>query len=236
MCFPSPLILISNQYATFEKVSLKTRNVRSRVPRHCCFPGGACALLLRKQSAAQARPAADFGDAQLERILQEALEHNFDLKVAAGRLEASLANSRVGRSGALPSLNLNGSGSKSLRNPSATGTQQTRTAETYQLNARFGWEIDLWGQVRNGYRGDLADAEAAVADYRAARLSIAARTAQAWYAAVEASQQYALEERILGALEESSRIVEENFESGIAGALDVRLVRANLASWTLSGK
>lgn len=172
----------------------------------------------------------DFNDPRLQAILEEALQYNFDLRIAASRLEASLANTRVGRSEVWPSLNLSGSGSESRRNPSASGTSQTATNESYGLNLRMNWEIDLWGKLRNGYRGDLADAEAALADYRAARLSLMGRVAQAWYAAVEANQQFELEKRILDALTQSSRIVEENFSSGIAGALDVRLIRANLAS------
>src|SRR5690606_13761793 len=121
-------------------------------------------------------------------------------------------------------LSLGASGSKSRRS-SAAGIQQTPTAETYGLNARVAWEIDLWGKIRNGYRADIADEQAAIADHRAARLSIAASAARSWYDAIEAAQQYELERRILEAIRAGQRIVEENFESGIAGALDVRLVR-----------
>lgn len=173
--------------------------------------------------------AGDFDDPRLNAIIDEALEYNFDLQAAASRLEAALAGTVSNRADVWPSFNLSGSGSKARRN-AASGIQQTPTAETYGLSGRIGWEVDLWGKVRNGYRAELAEGEAAIADYRAARLSIAASVAKAWYAAVEANQQFELEERILEALTESSRIVEENFASGIAGALDVRLVRANLAS------
>ncbi len=173
--------------------------------------------------------AADFQDARLEAILEESLERNYDLQAASSRLDAALALSRSNRSELWPTLGGTGSGNN-VRRSSSSGVSQTPTAETYGLNARLAWEIDLWGKLRNGARGDLADAEAAVADYQAARLSIAARTAKAWYTALEAQQQFALEQRIIEALTESSRIVEDNFSSGIAGALDVRLVRANLAS------
>lgn len=171
----------------------------------------------------------DFGDPRLQAIIAESLEFNYDLRVAGARLDASLAGTTANRSDIWPTLNLSGSGNKSRRS-SASGVSQTAYNESYGLNARFSWEIDLWGKLRNGYRAELADAEAAIADYEAARLSIAARVAKAWYAAVEANQQYELELRILDALSESSRIVEENFASGIARALDVRLIRANLAS------
>ncbi|MBC2605350.1 efflux transporter outer membrane subunit [Pelagicoccus albus] len=171
----------------------------------------------------------DFNDPRLEAILKEALAYNYDLREASARLDAALATSKSNRADIFPALTVGGTGTKSRRG-SASGIDQTPTSETYGLNGRLAWEIDLWGKVRNGYRGDLADQAAAIADYQAARLSLAAQVAKAWYAAVEANQQYELEVRILEALSESSRIVEENFTSGIAGALDVRLIRANLAS------
>lgn len=172
---------------------------------------------------------SDFNDPRLQAILEEALEYNFDLRVAAARMDASLSSSRAARSEVLPTLNVSGSGTKSRQN-GADGTTRKPTNENYRLNGRLTWEIDIWGKVRNGYRGDLADAQAALADFEAARLSLMGRVAKAWYTAVEANQQFELEKRILDALTQSSRIVEENFSSGIARALDVRLIRANLAS------
>ena len=171
----------------------------------------------------------DFRDPLLQDIVAEALQHNFNLEAAAARMQAAIATAAASRAGFWPSLSLSASGSKARRSP-ASGIQQTPTAETYGLTGRFAWELDLWGKLRNGFRASLAEEEAAVADYMAARLSIAARTAQAWYSAIEAIQQVELEERILQALESSAQIVEENFARGIATALDVHLIRANLAS------
>lgn len=175
-----------------------------------------------------ARWTDDFSDAQLESIVGEALARNFDLQSAEARLRAATASSISNRADIWPSASIAATGSKSRRS-AAAGIQQTPTAETYGLNARVAWEIDLWGKIRNGYRADLADEQAAVGDYRAARLSIAASVARAWYDAIEAAQQYELELRILEAIRSGQQIVEENFESGIARALDVRLVRANVA-------
>ena len=170
----------------------------------------------------------DFNDPQLERIMREALEHNFSLMAAQARLDAQLAGSNIGKAEIWPTLGLTAAGNRSRRN-SANGIQQTPVAETYSLNGRFNWEIDLWGKLRNGYRGDLADAEAAMADFEAARLSIAGRTARAWYSAIEAQQIAELADRTLEAFLSNQRIVEEGFERGIGGALEVRLIRANVA-------
>lgn len=171
----------------------------------------------------------DFGDPQLVKIIEEALAHNYNLKAAEARLASQIAGSRFSSSVVWPTLIGSANGNRNRRS-SAEGIQQTPTSETFGLNARFNWEIDIWGRVRNGYRGDLADIQSAQADYLAARLSIAGRVAQSWYDAIEAAQQYKLAVDTQKALESSAVIVEENFKRGIARALDVRLVRANVAS------
>ncbi|MEM9157824.1 MAG: TolC family protein [Verrucomicrobiota bacterium] len=173
---------------------------------------------------------ADFNDPMLESILREALEHNYNLQAAEARLESQIAGTVVAQSGIWPTLNAT-TGVSESRSSSADGLQRARNLnKNYSLNGRFNWEIDLWGRVRNGYRGDLADAESSMAEYRATRLSIAGRTAKAWYAAIEASQQHELAHQTLESIRSSSEIVEENFKRGIARALDVRLLRANVAS------
>ncbi len=172
---------------------------------------------------------SDFNDPILVAIIEEALAYNQNLKAAEARLRASIAGSRFASSNVLPSLNGTASKNRNKRSP-ASGIQQTPTSETHGINLRFNWEIDIWGKVRNGYKGDLADIQSAKATYDATRLSIAGRVAQSWYNAVEAQLQYDLAVRTQAALESSALIVEENFKRGIARALDVRLVRANVAS------
>ncbi len=171
----------------------------------------------------------DFNDPMLVKIIEEALAHNYNLKAAESRLASQIAGSRFAGSAIWPTLNVNANQNRNRRN-NASGINQTPTAETFGITGRFNWEIDIWGRVRNGYRGDLADIQSAEADYNAIRLSIAARTAQSWYSAIEAKQQYELALRTTEALESSAVIVEENFKRGIARALEVRLIRANVAS------
>jgi NodT family efflux transporter outer membrane factor (OMF) lipoprotein len=173
----------------------------------------------------------DFSDPQLEALLEEALAHNFSLMAAAARRDAAVAGTVAARSSLWPTLGLEGSYNESSRQVGVDGgTSNDINTTSYGLSGRFAWEIDLWGRLRNGYRADLADAEAAQAEFEATRLSIAANTARAWYTAVEARLLLELAEQTLEAFLENERTVEEGFERGIGGALEVRLVRANVAS------
>ena len=172
----------------------------------------------------------DFGDPQLEVLLREALAHNFSLMAAQARLDAAVAGTVSNRANLWPTLGLNGGYNESSRQVGSDGgTSNDINSTSYGVSGRFNWEIDLWGKLRNGYRADLADAEAARADFEAARLSIAGRAAKAWYSAIEAKHILQLAESTLDAYLSNQQIVEEGFERGIGGALEVRLIRANVA-------
>jgi len=100
-----------------------------------------------------------------------------------------------------------------------------------QFNARVNaaWEIDLWGRLANEKRAAARDADAAAADYQAARLSLAAAVAQAWFDAVEAELQVKLAQDTVRNFRDNLEVVHESFRAGLNSALDVRLERANLA-------
>ncbi len=171
---------------------------------------------------AQSGWIADFADEQLVGIVSEALEHNRSLQAAAARLDIARSVAWVEGVAQLPVANLNTRGSRALNN-------RGERSDSFGLSLGLSWELDLWGKIRNGKQAGMAEWRASQEDYRAAQLSIAARTVKAWYAAVEAQLQLELARRTLKTYESNLQTVEENYRSGVARSLDVRLLRANLA-------
>ncbi len=100
----------------------------------------------------------------------------------------------------------------------------------YSLGAQFQWEIDLWGRLRDQTKAARRDAAATLADFEAARLSIAANVAQGWFALVEARQQRELAERDVEARESNLRVTRRRYERGVASSLDVRLAQSALGT------
>jgi NodT family efflux transporter outer membrane factor (OMF) lipoprotein len=97
------------------------------------------------------------------------------------------------------------------------------------------WEIDLWGRIRAGTSAAVAGAEAADLDYRAARASLAAGVARAWFAMTEAAEQVGVAELALKATEDTQLALEERFRSGQAGdqgslGAQLRLARSDVAA------
>lgn len=175
---------------------------------------------------------ADFQDASLEALIQEALERNYNLQAAAGRLEAAHASFQSANAGWKPTLNLSQSDSRSktVFNPFA-GELQSRYINRFDLGVNLSWELDIWGRLRSQSRAAFADLEAAETIYMSAYLSLAANTAAAWFNLIESELQVKLNEETLESFEANLQVVEESFRRGIPNrALDVRLTRANVES------
>ncbi len=172
----------------------------------------------------------DIEDPILVKIIEEALEHNYNLVVAEGRLEAAMATAVIQGSGKYPNLSVGTNGNRQQRNNAGGVVITSNRTTNYGLTGRVNWELDIWGQVRDQANAGYADYQASVEDYRAARFSIAAQTARAWYRAISSELQLGVAKESLDTFESNLQIVEENFKRGIARALDLHLIRANVAN------
>lgn len=177
---------------------------------------------------------ASLGDPDLEKLAEEALAQNRNLRAAAGRLRAVREGTILGRAGRLPTL---GAGLSAAHGETAARDRQGRLgsfdgAKDYRLSLNASWEADLWGRLANLHRASKADYEGEMADFRAARLSLAANTAKAWCNVTAARLQVELSEQTRGSFDRNQRIVERNYRAGdiTASPLDVQFARNQLAS------
>jgi len=178
----------------------------------------------------------DFGDPTLSSVVEMALDRNFDLQVAAARLQMAAANARASAGALQPSLNLSYSGSRRKQNfvgfpiPGAEGRVLSTVFTNQGVSLDTTWEIDLWRRLRVDAQATLAELQSAGADLRGAQLSLAGQTTKAWLAIAEAQQQVLLSETTVESFRESSEQVQERYESGIRPALDLRLASLNLSN------
>ena len=176
-----------------------------------------------------------FGDETLDRVVAEALETNYDLAIAAARLEQASADAKVAAADLYPQVRANLTGSRRKQNfigfpiPGSESRVLSSTSTNIGLNVEASWEIDLWGRLSAQARASLASYQASAADLDGARLSIAGRTVKAWFAAAEAVEQLRLAEATLTSFQGSTDQVRQRYEAGIRPSLDYRLSLANLA-------
>ena len=161
---------------------------------------------------------AAFADPTLDALAAEAQANNPDLRAAAAGLDQAVALARQAGASLTPAAAGSAADTGAPNAPSLTAGVQ------------ISWEPDLWGRIRAGRDAAVASAEAVEADLRAARQSVAAGVARAYFLGVEARLQAVAAADIVEALTRTAEIVDVQFREGLATAQDTALVRAELAA------
>ncbi len=176
------------------------------------------------------------GGSELAVRVEEALRANRDLAVAVARVEAAGAAAGIAGAAARPTLGLDLDALRRQQNfvglpiPGAEDRVLSTRFNTFGAALNLSWELDLWGRVRAGRRAAEGDLQAAEEDARAARESIAAQTAKAWFATVESSRQLDLARRTAETFSVTEQQVAARYEQGLRDALDLRLARSNVGN------
>jgi outer membrane protein, multidrug efflux system len=179
----------------------------------------------------------EFNDPILDSIVSAAFKKNYTLQSAAAALQAAEARETVAGADLYPSLNASASGSRQEGNtsafsgvfPGSTGLRTYRR-NSFGVSANISWELDLWGRVRNLAAAGTANYQAALADFEGAKLSLAAQTIKAWFAAIEASHQLKLAQSNLENYQLSENRIFARYEKGIRPSLDYRMSKTNAAT------
>jgi NodT family efflux transporter outer membrane factor (OMF) lipoprotein len=156
-----------------------------------------------------AEPPADwwrlFDEPIVDRLVQEALAANTDLRVAAANLRQARAVLRETRSARLPSTTVNAQGTYA-RTPGATfGQAQGFETDSYDVGFDLGYQVDLFGRIARAIQAGRADLEATQATYDLTRVTVVAETIRAYSDACAAGRQ-------LSVARESLRLQEETFD------------------------
>lgn len=171
----------------------------------------------------------DFDAPGLAPLISSALANSYDLQATGARLAAAEARARIAGAPLRPAVEV-GAEAARRRFSGAGDNDQAVTTSSYELLGVVSWEPDVWGRLSNTARAAVADADAAQADYRAARLSLAANVARGWFGVIEAELQVQLATRTVESFRRSNSVIEERYRRGLVTALDVRLARENVAS------
>jgi NodT family efflux transporter outer membrane factor (OMF) lipoprotein len=180
--------------------------------------------------AAQAAASVDsqwwrgFGEAQLDALVDQALQGNPNLQVARARLARAQASTAVAESAGKPQVDgqLDLTRQKFSANsiyPSPLGGSIQETG-TLQLNA--GWELDFFGKNRTAVEAAIGSANAAAADADAARILLASNVARGYFQWARLTDQLAVARRTLAQREETLKLVRDRVSAGLDTRLELR--------------
>jgi NodT family efflux transporter outer membrane factor (OMF) lipoprotein len=167
-----------------------------------------------------------FGDATLDRLIEQSLANNFTLQSVWARLDQAAAMERISRAELYPSVDAEGSASRSWAHD-----DRGVTGNSYAVGAMASYELDLWGRINSNSKAASLDRRATEAELTAAAISLSAEVASTWYQLVE---QYGQQALVSSQLDTNSRVLELitlRFRRGKVGATDVlqqrQLVESN---------
>ena len=166
----------------------------------------------------------DFADAQLDQLVDKALQGNPSLKVAQARLARALAVTEVADAARLPQVGASLDATRQLY--SANGPYPPplagaiRDSGTLQLSAS--WELDFFGKNQAALDAALGAARAAQADAQAARVLLATNVARGYFQLARINDQLAVAQRTLAQREESLRLVQDRVRAGLDTQLELR--------------
>lgn len=174
----------------------------------------------------------DFDDKDMNGWVREAVAYNPNLRATAAFLRAAREGTIIGRAQRLPTVGLGVSASRTgSRNQNLDGDLGSWARfSDYGLSVNAAWELDLWGRLRDLDQAVQADYAGTLADFRGARLSLAANTCKAWFNLIEAGRQVELAYQTLDSFERNYRITKRNYFAGDSTSLDVQFGLTNVAA------
>jgi outer membrane protein TolC len=190
------------------------------VPAQLPAAPGAAAASASAPADAVATPAwsSYFPDARLQGLIQRALDSNRDLRVALRNVDQLRAAYQVTDADRFPTLNGTLTGS---RGPSTFAPYKLTTIVQGGVTLAS-YELDLFGRVRAASEAAAAQLLASESNRQAAQVALVAQVANAYYGLWADRWQLALSAETLRTRQESLRLLQLKFDSGVLNELDLR--------------
>jgi|KBSMisStandDraft_5_1062788.scaffolds.fasta_scaffold09370_4 NodT family efflux transporter outer membrane factor (OMF) lipoprotein len=174
-----------------------------------------------------------YGDAQLDRLIAEALTGAPNIAVAEARLRRAQALAGIAEAATLPQVSANGSISEQKQSRNYL-SPRAATPEGWNDYGRatldFSWELDFWGKNRAAIAAATSETDASAADVAQARLVLATSIASAY---AELARLYAALDTATAALEVRSKTADlfrQRYTNGLETLGSVRQVESRRAA------
>ena len=180
----------------------------------------------RATTAATATPLPDhwwrlYNDPVLDRLVEDALAHNTDIREAAANLQRARAILSEQRGARLPTITPSAQYARQQGNSAnaaafggGSGAAQTFVFDSFQLGIDASYEVDLFGGVTRAVEASRGDADSAAALLDAARVPVAAETARAYATACSNAAQLAVARETVGLQQQTYGLTKTLLDAG----------------------
>jgi len=176
-----------------------------------------------------------FDDPLLSSFVSRALAQNLDLAQARARFAQARAGADAATAALLPSGNIDAQTARaqqSVETPLGQVLNSTpgydRYGNSYEANLTASWELDVFGGLRRSRQAALAEYQASQAGVAAARLAVAARTADTYITVRGLQARLAIANRQVKTRQDLLEKVQLLYERGLSPEYEARQIEAEL--------
>ncbi len=172
-----------------------------------------------------------FNDPTLNRLVDQAMSANLDLRVALANLREARANREAIDAAALPGIGASASAARSV-NPQtqAAGSRSARTGNSLNSGIDANWEVNFFGRVDRARDEAGAFVDAAEAGVHAAQVIVTGELACNYFELRGLQSELSLLRRTLDNQAETVKLVESRLTAGRGTEFDASRARALLAN------
>jgi hydrophobe/amphiphile efflux-1 (HAE1) family protein/NodT family efflux transporter outer membrane factor (OMF) lipoprotein len=170
-------------------------------------------------------------DPSLQKLIDSALLHNRDLRLASLNVEMARALYGVERDALYPAIYATAGAAKQKNSAHLTSPGQSRRAESYSVN--FGvlsWEPDFFGRIRSSSDSALAKYFASVEAQRSVETLIVSSVASAYLSLAADREALMLAKNTLKNQQDAYALVKTQYEQGLTTELALRQAQTPVES------
>jgi len=173
-----------------------------------------------------------FNDAALTNLIHTALTNNYDIAIAAARVEQARALAEQAHSQFFPQAgyDVNGYRGKNALAGAANSEGNGTTASSFEAALNASWEIDLWGRVRRLNEAARAQFFASEEARRGVRLSLIAEVAQDYFQLLELDKELEIARQTTNSYGQSLTLFNQRLGGGVASKLEADRAEGALAN------
>ena len=168
-----------------------------------------------------------FGDDDLNRLVDDVLKNNWDIKQAAARVLEVRARYVQVRADRFPSASI--SGSKDRRRLPERGLQSARMADTYELVGPASFELDLWSRLAKASRAAWQDILQQEENRRTVAQAVVAESISLYLQMEAIERRLQIAHENIEVFKRSLQFVTTRYRRGLISILDVRQAARVLA-------
>lgn len=168
---------------------------------------------------------------KLVKLVEMALAHNRDLRVATLNIERARAQYQISRADLFPTSNAAAAGNIQRLPADISSSGQDMVSRQYSVTLGFAaYELDLFGRVQSLKDQALERYLASEQARRAAQISLVAEVAGAYLGLAAGLDRLHLAQETLASQRASYELTRRSFEVGVSSALDLRQAQTSVES------